>query len=251
MLLGRWFTMSGAFRVVAGDLAGWAELHKGIHSDALSFRIMVVANINYGVAYEVSLALAYALAVGDYELSRVMAECYCRSAERGLIATYSEIGFESFALWLYCEATNSTLHAPFAVPQWGDQYAPVIETWNDVDALKGVLERLCNVHRTYARDRAGFGYAQFHEPFDILPLEIVAMQRVRRHLGLAVPVVDHPLMASPLAAIPESPPEFRRHGAQEGKGQSAPLLRERESDCQCFVETPKGPRITVSMGLEL
>lgn len=40
------------------------------------------------------------------------------------------------------------------------------------------------------------------EPFNILPVEIMAVYRVRRELGLETPIVDHPLIQSPLFSPP-------------------------------------------------
>lgn len=45
-------------------------------------------------------------------------------------------------------------------------------------------------------------------PFDILPVEIHAIYKVREIMGLKTPRIEHPLMNTPFGAIPANLPEI-------------------------------------------
>jgi len=204
----RWSEMLGGMSVVEGDPSGWSNIHKAMALRAFSARVLAFRKTPFGVAQSLALVLVYGLAVGDEALARSMGETICRAVREGLVSDYNQIGFEPFSLWLLSQAVGGEWAASFRAPEYGDAYAGIVKHWDDNLALGGALATALDAHIEHAIGRTGDDYAQFPEPFDICPVEVVAVQRVRQRLSLPVPTVDHILITWPMANLPTSPPPF-------------------------------------------
>lgn len=201
-----WYAMQGAVRICQNDSSGWKDLYEGIRCLAVTRQVELAQVI--GLTSDPALILVFALAVSD----RALADRMVSTIETAITSypghAYNEIGFEPFALWLYSQATGSQpSSARFDEPESKDCYRSLIATWREPRALRNELTELCDVHLEYALGRSKHSNAQFPQPFDICPVEIVVIQRLRLQQGLAVEAIDHPLMASPLASLPTSTPE--------------------------------------------
>ncbi len=85
----------------------------------------------------------------------------------------------------------------------------LFESWreNDLHAKEEQITWLCDyyTHRTREVDGTEFGNDLLHTR---LPVVILAWFRLRECLGLRLPKINHPLMASPYAHFPERQPFF-------------------------------------------
>jgi hypothetical protein len=80
-------------------------------------------------------------------------------------------------------------------------YQQVIQAWNDPAKLTGALDMCCDYHlmRTGESD-----YQEFYcPPYEVFPVEILAIYRLRTLLNLQTPTISHELMDSPLGKLPE------------------------------------------------
>lgn len=99
--------------------------------------------------------------------------------------------FEPFVLYCCkirdCEAVNGGLVGP---------YDQVIASWDNDTSLAAALESVCDYHCKNMDDTDGDFDPEFkHSPFDLLPCEVILVNRVRERLGLPIPKVTHRLVS--------------------------------------------------------
>jgi len=79
---------------------------------------------------------------------------------------------------------------------FGAPYAAILTNWEDEVALGAALDFACEYHCTRMYDTGRGWYPEFENPpFDMLPCEVMLVRRVRKHLGLPMPEVSHPLVS--------------------------------------------------------
>lgn len=195
-----------ALDVACGNPPGWNTVYRGIRYRAAGFWI---AYFGLGtLACDPAMLLTLSVALADRRMAGLLARLIIQGVPKP-ISGYCEIGFEPFAIWLYGQSIGQQIPPPaFKPAEYGDQYGAVRDCWNNPAALDQELKRLCDVHIEFAILDGEGDVGQFHEPYNICPLEIVAIQRVRAAQGLPTIPVEHPLMTSPLAAIPTAPPQL-------------------------------------------
>jgi hypothetical protein len=85
------------------------------------------------------------------------------------------------------------------------RYRQVFDHWHSPSDLGRALLDLCDLHCEEAIDRGGASAFAFH-PYNVFPVEIMSILRIRRLLGLDTPEISHPLMETPLLTPPKTPP---------------------------------------------
>ncbi len=71
------------------------------------------------------------------------------------------------------------------------------------------IEAACHYHCARSFEDPN-GYPEFAwEPYNVFPVDILAIRRVRDDLGLGTPDVHHPLLDSLLNKVPVKPPEIQ------------------------------------------
>ncbi len=107
----------------------------------------------------------------------------------------------------------------FALAEWGKNsrtpdwitsnalglFAPVMEGLASVEMSPEVLKAVCEHHfdySPYGKYRNDVGAPFVWAPYNMMPIELFALDEVRRARGLTLPVVEHPLMETPLAHPP-------------------------------------------------
>jgi hypothetical protein len=80
-------------------------------------------------------------------------------------------------------------------------YRAIFDSWHEPVDFASALLDACDYHldhATYSDADKEFLTA----PYDLFPVDIVAIARVREKQGLPMPELDHPLMKTPLAKPP-------------------------------------------------
>ncbi|MFJ4259075.1 hypothetical protein ACIP01_19235 [Pseudomonas monteilii] len=107
--------------------------------------------------------------------------------------------FEPFMLWLYAMysvQTTARVGSAFGV------YQGVVDRWTDEQRFGGALREVCRYHLTNIEDQGADWDPEFkHPPFDLLPLEVVAILKVRQKLGLFSPDIEHELICAETSAV--------------------------------------------------
>ena len=75
-------------------------------------------------------------------------------------------------------------------------YDQVINSWGNEAALANALWVACEYHCENIYDVGGNWDPEFkHPPFDLIPCEVVYVNRIRQEIGLPVPAVQHDLVS--------------------------------------------------------
>jgi hypothetical protein len=88
--------------------------------------------------------------------------------------------------------------------EWKQPYQDFFETWNDTTCLAKSIRELCDYHLCWNNGDTEEHRAEFPDYFAKLnPVEIHALEYVRKKLGLTTPTVEHPLLMPPFYPIPD------------------------------------------------
>jgi len=82
-------------------------------------------------------------------------------------------------------------------------YDDLVKAWADESAFGEAIRKACDYHcdKTFDDDK---GLAEFiWSPYGVLPVELLAVRRVRAMLGQGFPHIAHPLLETPFFFPPE------------------------------------------------
>lgn len=100
--------------------------------------------------------------------------------------------------------------APAPTASQGGPYADVIKHWGkDENQLAKAIATCCDYH---LERRVCFNLPEgeeFNEPFFLIPIEIIALQKLAREQGIDFPEVKHPLLEVKLPPLPKKIPEIK------------------------------------------
>ncbi len=223
----------GAIRVLRGDESGWKLLHLGwryrafelcVWTQALERAIARVGGVfkpgKTGVPQlgkeninRASLCLAQAIATGEDGFAHWCGDRLVRhlldNDEIADAMAWSPlwVAFEPFMFWLYAKwrGREFDLEAIRREINLAEVYQRIINAWDDEASLAEALVAACEYHVKHSRkDDDAFS----NLPYEAFPVEVLALQRVRRELKLPVPYFEHPLIDdNPLAEIPDPFPK--------------------------------------------
>jgi len=107
-------------------------------------------------------------------------------------------------------------------PSWGGDvpvYSGILERWRDPNpqVLTPWLLAACDRHTQeshYDTEENAHDFGDYR--LIRTPIEILMVLRLRQFMGLANPIVDHPLMESPFDSLPEAQPPFMPDELMQG-----------------------------------
>lgn len=109
--------------------------------------------------------------------------------------------FEPFMLWLYSKYSGDSDYAEIGAGDLGI-YRRLVDSWDNTGEFASALAEVCVYHLANNDDTGGDWDPEFkNAPFDLLPLEIRAIEVVRQQQGLSTPGVKHPLLTAPSAVV--------------------------------------------------
>lgn len=112
-------------------------------------------------------------------------------------------------IWLIMTGKSRWDSFPEGLPSAGI-YLKFFEYWEDEAALANSIWDACDHHMRKSQDSADDIADFFLRPYDLLPVELLALKTLRGHLGLATPWPDHPLLGTPF--VRNLPAEFPPSG---------------------------------------
>ncbi len=79
-------------------------------------------------------------------------------------------------------------------------YADLFRYWDDPTSIAGAIRKMCDYHCQNMIDK-GLDEEFDVAPFDLYPVEILAVYKIRERLGLETPIIEHPLLATPMGSL--------------------------------------------------
>lgn len=209
--------IQGEVSIYAGDISGWEEVSRAMvyRYWVLMLRAKNFSNTRFlqGIRSAPNLTnqlsnagclLAGFIAADRHDLAESVADVL-----GGMLtvvgtvdpAYLKERRFEPFMLWLYSVYSGGSTPALIESMDLGI-YEEVIDSWADEQRLAGVLDAVCQYDLANSEDKGGAWDPEFKKPpFDLLPLEVFAIFKVRQQCGLKSPTVTHPLLSVEVAAL--------------------------------------------------
>jgi hypothetical protein len=114
--------------------------------------------------------------------------------------------FEPFFAALYARVHSEKI--PLDPGRWDlGIYAPIIERWEDDQEIADALSRASDYHLNHMENTSHWS-AEFNcTPFDLIPVELHAVQRLRCVGGLKAVEIDNPLITSFSPIVKAQPPD--------------------------------------------
>ncbi|MEZ6139476.1 MAG: hypothetical protein R3B84_02790 [Zavarzinella sp.] len=202
------FLNKGAHEVLSGNQSGWKSLQQG-----LTIR-----------AWAAKLHATYTMLDKQYKNRAVIfAELYphalCQAAAMGydsFAIPYAKLAIENFYLtkggdevWFYTMpffpfvlklfgkwlGVEIDLRSDIKNPLGG--YQVIFDHWDYPELLAEDILSICDLHCKESVERGAYPAFLF-APYTVFPVEIMALYRIRKELGLETPVVDHQLLQNQL-----------------------------------------------------
>ncbi|TKD03380.1 hypothetical protein [Polyangium fumosum] len=196
--LGNWYAQHGMFDVLNGRVESWAHLDRVLQYNWWDTRIDPGGTHVLDAAH----TLAHALVFGEERMAAWLAARMIRSIDDKAFGSWDLSPFAVFMLELWHR------YAGTPRPELDRQgiarigvYRSVLDTWNDGQGFVTALLNACDYHL----DEAVYSDANkefLTSPYDLFPVDILAIAAVRAKQGLPMPELDHPLMQTPLAKLP-------------------------------------------------
>jgi hypothetical protein len=193
---------------------GWARMRRSLLRRAWAIRILIGLQ-DKGKYKEMSvqhislsLSLAHGLATQEDAYAEFLGNRVLKSitARDGKFTGWDLAPFEPFLMKLFAlwKGTELKFDAVKVCPL--GVYQEILDAWHDEGALAKAMTAVCDYHCVRAFDDPD-GFPEFAwEPYNVFPVDILAIQRVRRDLGLKTPTIEHPLLDTPLTKTPVTPP---------------------------------------------
>jgi hypothetical protein len=198
--------IKGGVAVIDGDPTGWIHIHRSCRFHLWTLAIRELAWKRLASSPNLTLyagltacSLCYAIACDLDKWCHSQTNLLTEMASGSGIADeayWNERRFEPFVLRLGRSLENTGCKVLSEGEDFG-VYNDVLTHWNN-DALIGeALVRICDYHCDNMEDDGGDWKPEFGEaPFDLIPLELLAIGRVRQLAGLTTPSINHPLANS-------------------------------------------------------
>ena len=197
-----WHAQHGLLAVLNGEVTGWQQLELSFRYRWWKLRIdSVLVQIS-----DAALLLAHALGSADRERGIWLRKYLLDSmaGDQAGLWKFSHFGF--FTLHLAqkdsLDSATAELDKLPNAPTLG-VYAAVIDAWSHVEGMEPSLLAMLDYHLQQALTEQG--YPEFGvSPYNLLPIDYLAVRSVRARHGLPTPVPNHPLLRAELLDPPST-----------------------------------------------
>ena len=199
--LANWHGNHGSLAILDGQAEGWADIDRVLHYHWWDMRI----DTSMTTASAAALTIAHAMAFEEESMAEWLAERLIQSLDEEntfLGGSWKLAPFGAFLLrlWAMYRGLRESYVARPHVAALGI-YQSVLDAWSHPDQLRSALGAACDYH--LAESRKVSGYPPFvYSPYQMFPVDMLAIAIVRRSQGLEMPTVEHPLLSTPLAKLP-------------------------------------------------
>ena len=129
-----------------------------------------------------------------------------RSLSDGFLNWGNDDGYPLFLVRLHrkLNSNEEQVYTPEKIKENTMPYNNVFEHWNNSDKLLDTITTMCDYHLRWNDSDTPNHYAEFSDYFAAFnPVEIHALEYVRKNLGLVTPNLKHELLQVPFYPIPD------------------------------------------------
>jgi hypothetical protein len=209
-----WDGCEGTRLVLEGDESGWLLVQRSFWYTVWSARILLakldMRKAEKLAAHSIVFPLVHALGNREDSFALWLGSRLVEALERRDKRIY---GWHSAPFWVMAPALFDLWQGTGAGGVLSKfslrpPYAALIENWTRPERFLDALIVACRYHVEQAFDDNADEPRDFFQPlYNIFPIEMLAIKRIRQEQGLPMPEIDHPLMQTPLANPPEVMPK--------------------------------------------
>lgn len=207
----------GCLDVFAGNAYGWENIERAVQYHLWTVRLRAEAffkqaflgrfrdSLNLtAVMSNIASLLCFAVVNSREDMQRELAAILSKAftVPDGLSEQFWNTSvFEAFVLRLILRHCEADIPARVGLQKLG-VYDEIFFNWNKMDLLRASISKICDYHCQNMVDRNRKDRPPEFEdaPFDFLPSEILAIYTIRNRERIDIPLVEHPLLRSPLAS---------------------------------------------------
>ncbi len=130
--------------------------------------------------------------------------------ERGLadgsVSWFCDDFFAAYMVRLYrrLKGEEDIKDIPPKATDWEHPFDDLIDNWDDEEMLADSIRAMCDYHLYWNHEETDEHDGEFSAPYAMVnPIEIHALEAVRRELGLTTPKVEHELLQPPFYPLPD------------------------------------------------
>lgn len=202
-----YLAMKGAVAVCDGNPDGWKDIHGTYVCRSWSARVALVQAKRSTKKRKGSLllrdgvaeCLAHAITIGDVQFADWYGNEIVNDLNSGTkLFTHMDhrTPFEPMIIKLYSIWRQRSVRLDKDQGLDLGVYAPIFEFWEDISQFTSAIQKACDYH---CDDNGLLQYANV--PYFIVPVEILAIQKVQRDLGFPDVTIHHPLMETAFTSL--------------------------------------------------
>ncbi len=116
---------------------------------------------------------------------------------------WRERRFEPFVIQLICLKEGRRVPEGIALQA---PYDEVLRVWCSAEGTGKAISAICDYHCLNMSDNSDDWFPEFRDaPFDMLPVEVWAILKLRQERGDSIPLVKHPLLTTSFGVYPPEP----------------------------------------------
>lgn len=199
----------GILDILDGNMDGWKAVKRLLQYESWYFQYNCKRHEQLPRLHQIyrsnnaTLCFAHLIIHEDYELAKWYGGRLEKNFTNQLMGNWVDTPFEPFMVCLYHLWQSLPLMQGLPENIDLDIYQDILDYWNGPeDKFRASLVEACQYHMDRIDDPDS-EYKEFcWSPYSLFPVEILAILKVRKLLGLSVPTVDHELMRLPTAMPP-------------------------------------------------
>ena len=209
--LSLWYVHVGELAIARGDASGWAELKRALRYQYWAIRSLVrlweldTRRTKQERVIAQNAALSYALAITTqaHDEAHWLGERMRKGLEDGAFGKMDYECLAAFLLTLHLRSQGETDALVVPAVDGLEAYAGVFENWNDGKGLAEAIYNVAEYHLDHACDSDEHDIEFTMPPFIHVPVEVIALEKIRAGLGLETPRIEHELFSTVFCNPPE------------------------------------------------
>lgn len=227
----------GCRKVLEANHSGWMDLSKGLEylcwGNRINLRLSSIPGRMKAYRLDACLVFGLAFAFGFDQHARFLAEKLLLSPipddeqfdRQSDWSPFVPLMMKLAALWVGVEFDESRIKGAYCHDgrgkSWWEKipcaaYEGIWTHWDDAAALAEDLNGACDYHIANGLTVREKDSMEFYSGlYSAVAMEVLSVLRLRRELGLSVPVVEHPFLQTPLHSPPLPLPDVQDDLLQE------------------------------------